>query len=91
MGAVFKVEFCMTNIFVRTTITLSRKKKSNNTKKLRKLQELRCFAYGRLQKKKKFLLGVEVSWGLNSQSQQRTLRLHGKRELFGVKLPGYRL
>lgn len=49
MGAVFKVEFCIENMFVRTRTTLRRKKQT--IQKLRKLQELHCFAYDRFQLK----------------------------------------
>lgn len=70
---------------------LEQVKSQKKTQKLRKLQEqLHCFAYNGSQLK--FPLrrcGAKFSWGLNSQSQERTLRLHGKRGLFVVKLPGY--
>lgn len=48
MGAVFKVEFCIEKMFVRTRTTLRRKKQT--IQKLRKLQ-LHCFAYDRFQLK----------------------------------------
>lgn len=49
MGAVVKVEFCIEKMFVRTRTTLRRKKQT--IQKLRKLQELHCFAYDRFQLK----------------------------------------